>query len=75
MNKQKLALVLFWIGLLFAVAFAGIGTWSLMHNLRTLTMEELNATIWADGGPLFILWAFSVSLQQFSFWRQKTSCA
>jgi hypothetical protein len=56
MKRQKLALSLFWIGLL------GIGTRGLMHNLRTLTMEELNATIWADGGPLFILWALSVTL-------------
>ena len=62
MNKQKIALSLFWIGLLIAVAFAGIGTWSLMHNLRTLTMEELNATIWADGGPLWISWALAVTV-------------
>jgi hypothetical protein len=62
MNKQKLALSLFWIGLLIAVAFAGIGTRSLMDNLRTLTMEELAATIWAEGGPLYILWALSVTL-------------
>ena len=62
MKKQKLALVLFWIGLLIAVAFAGIGTRSLMHNLRTLTMEELDATIWAMGEPLFMLWALSVPL-------------
>jgi hypothetical protein len=62
MKKQTLALSLFWVGLLIAVAFAGIGTYSLMHYLRTLTMEELNATIWADGGPLFILWALSVTL-------------
>ena len=62
MKKQKLALTLFWIGLLIAVAFAGIATRSLMHNLRTLTIEENNATIWADGGPLWISWGFSVTL-------------
>ncbi len=62
MNKQKIALSLFWIGLLVAVAFAGIIGRSLYHNLRTLTMAELDATIWAEGGPLFILWAFSVTL-------------
>jgi len=62
MNKQKLALILFWIGLIIAVAFAGIGTRSLMDNLRTLTMEELAATIWAEGGPLYVLWALSVTL-------------
>ena len=62
MKKQKPVLTLFWIGLLIAVAFASIGTWSLMHNLRTLTMEENNETIWATGSPLFLLWAFSVTL-------------
>jgi hypothetical protein len=62
MRQQKLALTLFWIGVIFAVAFAGIGTRSFMHNLRTLTMEENNATIWAEGGPMYILWAISVTL-------------
>jgi hypothetical protein len=62
MNKQKLALSLFWIGLLVAVALAGVIGRSLIHNLRTLTMAELEATIWAEGGPLYILWALSVTL-------------
>ena len=62
MKQQKLPLTLFWIGLIIAVAFASIGTWSLMGHLRTLTMEELDSTIWAEGGPLFILWALSVTL-------------
>ncbi|MCB0167009.1 MAG: hypothetical protein KDI79_22470 [Anaerolineae bacterium] len=61
-NRQKIALSLFWLGLLVAVTLAGIFGWSLVHNLRTLTMEELNATIWAEGGPLYILWALSVTL-------------
>jgi len=62
MKKQKIGLTLFVIGLLIAVAFAGIIGRSLYHNLRTLTNEELSATIWADGGPMFILWALSVTL-------------
>jgi hypothetical protein len=62
MKKHKIGLTLFWIGLLIAVAFAGVIGRSLYHNLRTLTMEELSATIWTDGGPLFILWALSVTL-------------
>ena len=62
MKQQKLPLTLFWIGLIIAVAFASIGTWSLMGHLRTLTMEELDSTIWAEGGPLFILWALSITL-------------
>ena len=62
MRKQKIGLTLFWIGLLFAVAFAGIIGRSLYHNLRSLTMEELSATIWADGDPMFILWALSITI-------------
>ena len=62
MGKQKIGLILFWIGVIFAVAFAGIGTRSLMGNLRTLTIEQNNTTIWADGGLLWILWGFSVTL-------------
>ena len=62
MKKQKIGQTLYWIGLLIAVAFASIGTWSLMSNLRTLTAEEIEATIWAMGDPLFILWALSVAL-------------
>ena len=62
MKKQNIGQSLFWIGLLIAVAFASFGTWSLMSNLRTLTAEELEATIWAMGDPLFILWALSVAL-------------
>ncbi|MFC1879502.1 hypothetical protein ACFLZW_06270 [Chloroflexota bacterium] len=62
MKKQTVGLTLFWIGLVIAIAFAGVIGRSLYHNLRTLTGEELSATIWADGGPMFILWALSVSL-------------
>ena len=62
MKQQRLPLALFWIGLVVSIALAGIGTWSLMSNLRTLTMEELASTIWAEAGPLFILWALSVTL-------------
>lgn len=62
MNKKSLALTLFWVGFVLAVAFAGIGTRFLMPNLRTLTPEQLNQTIWADGGPLFIFWGMAVPL-------------
>lgn len=62
MKKQKIGLSIFWIGVILALAFAAIGTRSLMHNLRNLTAEELDATIWAIGDPLFILWALSVAL-------------
>ena len=62
MKKQKIGLTLFWIGLLIAVTFAGIIGRSLYHNLRTLTSAELAATIWTTGGPLFNLWALSITI-------------
>jgi hypothetical protein len=62
MKKKTLAITLFWIGFVLAVAFAGIGTRFLMPNLRTLTPEQLSQTIWADDGPLFILWGMAVPL-------------
>jgi hypothetical protein len=61
-TPKKVALALFWGGLLVAAAFAGIAGWELTRNLRTLTSEELGATVWEFGGPLFMLWAFSVPL-------------
>ena len=61
-TQKKVALALFWVGLLVAVVFAGVAGWELTRNLRTLTSEELGATIWDFDGPLFMLWAFSVPL-------------
>lgn len=62
MRTQRTALTLFWLGVAIAVAFAAFGTWALMQNLRTFTMEQLDATVWALDSPLFRLWAFSVPL-------------
>jgi hypothetical protein len=61
-KTKRVALVLFWVGLLVSAAFAGVAGWELTRNLRTLTSEELGATIWDFDGPLFMLWAFSVPL-------------
>lgn len=61
-SQRKVALILFWAGLLIAVALAGVTGWELTRNLRTLTSEELSATIWSLDSPLFMLWAFSVPL-------------
>jgi hypothetical protein len=61
-RRKKVALALFWAGLLVAAALAGIAGWELTRNLRTLTSDELGATVWHLGGPLFMLWAFSVPL-------------
>jgi len=62
MRKQGFAFYLFCGGLVIAVAFTSVGTWSLMGTLRSLSKEEVAATIWALDGPLFYLWAFAVPL-------------
>lgn len=62
MKKSRLVLALFVIGFLLAAAFASVGTWNLMGNLRSLTSEELSDTMWKLDGPLFMLWAFAVPL-------------
>ena len=62
MKKQTLAISLFWIGLIIAITFTLIGTWSLMGTLRNLSMQEVAATIWNLDGPLFYLWAFALPL-------------
>jgi len=62
MKGKKLALSLFWIGVLFAVGFAGVIGRSLYHNLNTLSGEELAASVWAMDKPLFMLWAFSITM-------------
>lgn len=62
MKNQRVGSLLFWLGVILAIVFAGIVGRGLYHNLRTLTMEELSTTVWADGGPLFISWAMSVTL-------------
>jgi hypothetical protein len=62
MKNKKTGLILFWIGLILAVTFAGVLGRPLYQNLRTLTMEELDATIWSMDKPLWIFWALSVAL-------------
>jgi len=62
MKNQKIGQILFWIGVIFAIAFAGMIGRSLYHNLRTLTGQELDTTIWAMDKPIFLLWVFSITL-------------
>ena len=62
MKNQRIGQILFWTGLLVSGAFAGIIGQGLYRNLRTLTAEELDATIWALDKPIFLLWALSITL-------------
>ena len=62
MKKQKVGLVLFWIGVIWIMFWGVIGTILVNTPQNTLTMDELNKTIWATTGPLFLLWGIGVPL-------------
>jgi len=59
MNKQKIGMVLFWIGVLWAILGGVIGGVSASSVMNSLTMAELNQTIWAIDGPVFLLYSLS----------------
>ena len=63
MTKQKVGLVLFWIAVSWAILWGVLIGWIFLGPaFRNLPMTELNQTIWASTGPLFLLWAFAVPL-------------
>ena len=59
MSKQKFGMVLFWIGVLWAILGGVIGGISASSIMNSLTMAELNQTIWAIDGPVFLLYSLS----------------
>ncbi len=65
MNKPQSAHITYWAGLLFAFAFASVGTWSLMKVLNTHSFAEVASTAWNLEGALFRIWAFAVPLGSF----------
>ena len=60
LNKQKIGLTLFWLGLALAVSMGVVASWSLSPIFRNLSMDGVNQTIWHIPGFLFFLWAFAV---------------
>jgi hypothetical protein len=57
MTRQKVGLALFWIAVAWAILWGVIGSILIAAAYNSLTMEELNQTIWAFMGPLHMLWA------------------
>ena len=55
MKKQKVGLVIFWISVIWMISWVIVGAIKapLMHSL---TMKEINQTIWALTGPLNMLY-------------------
>ena len=62
MTKQKVGLVLFWIGIVLAVAWETVAVAKILPLMHSLTLDEFNQTIWALTGPLMSLRGMSMPL-------------
>lgn len=62
MMKNKVGLVVFWIGIVWMIAWVYAGSGIFGPLLHSLTTEEINRTIWAFSGPLNRLYGLSVPL-------------
>jgi len=52
MTKQKVGLVLFWIGIVWTVTWETIAVVKILPLMHSLTLDEFNQTIWAFTAPL-----------------------
>jgi len=56
MTRQKVGLSLFWISVIWIIAWGVIGSVFVSAAIRGLTMDELNQTMWAVTGPWMMTW-------------------
>jgi hypothetical protein len=56
MTKQKTGLIIFIIGVIWAIAWGVAGSVSVAKFAHALTLEELNQTAWSSEGGLMMLW-------------------
>ena len=62
MNKQKVGLVLFWIGIIWTIACEIVVIFKYLPLMHSLTLDEFNQTIWTLTGPLMGLSSISMPL-------------
>ena len=62
MIKQKIGLVLFWISIVWIVAWESVAVIKILPLMHSLTLAEFNQTIWAFTGPMGILYGISLPL-------------
>jgi hypothetical protein len=62
MTKHKVGLVLFWIGVIWMIAWGVIISLIKAPFLHSLTMAELSQTIWSLTGPMNFLFGVSIPL-------------
>ena len=56
MTKQKVGLILFWAAVIWAILWGVIGSVFCNSAMNSMTMEELNESMWAMTGPMMLLW-------------------
>ena len=62
MNKQKIGLILFWISVIWMIAWLIVTKGIFGPLLNTLTTDEINQTIWSFTGSLNLLSGISIFL-------------
>lgn len=61
-QTNRMGYRLFWVGAIWAILWGVVISVWLGYGYFVMTLEELNQTIWAVPGKLFIVWSFSVPL-------------
>ncbi|MFC1958348.1 hypothetical protein ACFLV6_00275 [Chloroflexota bacterium] len=62
MTRQKVGLILSWLGFIYAILWGVIGSISATSTMNSLTGAEFGQTIWGTGPLMIILLAFGVPL-------------
>ena len=60
MKTAKMGLVVFWIGTACMIGMGLVASLSAKSAYRHLSLDQVNETAWAYGGPLLGLWASAV---------------
>ncbi|MFC1685465.1 hypothetical protein ACFLZZ_00400 [Nanoarchaeota archaeon] len=62
MNRQKLGLTIFILGVLLSVIMGAGASWDVDQTFRDSTMDEVNQTMWKSPGFWFFLWALGTPI-------------
>jgi hypothetical protein len=62
MTKEKIGLVLFWIGIVWTITWEIVNNVKILPLMHSLTLDEFNQTVWAFTGPLMLLRGTSMPL-------------
>lgn len=54
--KQKIGVAIFILGVLWSVAWGLVVSISITSSINTMTLEQLNASVWSTTGPMMMLW-------------------